>query len=72
MAIEDGIVLTDEIQARDSLSAALEGFMARRFERCRQVIENSVELGRLEMSHGSPAAHTKLMADSLNALREPI
>jgi 2-polyprenyl-6-methoxyphenol hydroxylase-like FAD-dependent oxidoreductase len=72
MAVEDGIVLAEEIQARDSLAEALEGFMSRRFERCRAVIENSIELGRLEMNHGSPAVHTKLMADSLNALREPI
>jgi 2-polyprenyl-6-methoxyphenol hydroxylase-like FAD-dependent oxidoreductase len=72
MAIEDGVVLVEELQRRPSLGAALEGFMTRRFERCRRVIENSVELGRLEMTHGSPAVHAKLMSESLAALREPI
>jgi 2-polyprenyl-6-methoxyphenol hydroxylase-like FAD-dependent oxidoreductase len=72
MAVEDGVVLVEELERCTSLGAALEGFMARRFERCRRVIENSVELGRLEMTHGSPAVHAKLMSESLAALREPI
>jgi naringenin degradation protein FdeE len=72
MAIEDGIVLVEEIQARATLEEALDRFMARRFDRCRLVIENSVELGRLEMNHGSHAVHAKLMTDTLNILRQAI
>jgi 2-polyprenyl-6-methoxyphenol hydroxylase-like FAD-dependent oxidoreductase len=72
MAIEDGIVLAEEIRTRSSLDEALAHFMARRFERCRLVIENSVELGRLEMNHGSPAVHAKLMADTMGILRRAI
>lgn len=72
MAIEDGIVLTEEIQAQPTLAAALEKFMARRFERCRLVIENSVKLGDIEMNHGSTAEHTRLMVEALSALRQPI
>jgi len=72
MAIEDGIVLTEEIQSQPSLTAALEKFMARRFERCRLVIENSVKLGDIEMNHGSTAEHTRLMVEALSALRQPI
>ena len=72
MAIEDGIVLAEEIEARPTLEAAFEHFMRRRFERCRLIIENSVELGRIEMSHGSPFVHAQLMADSMQALRQPI
>jgi 2-polyprenyl-6-methoxyphenol hydroxylase-like FAD-dependent oxidoreductase len=72
MAIEDGIVLTEEIQAQPTLAAAFEKFMARRFERCRLVIENSVKLGEIEMNHGSTAEHTRLMVEALSALRQPI
>jgi 2-polyprenyl-6-methoxyphenol hydroxylase-like FAD-dependent oxidoreductase len=72
MAIEDGIVLAEEIEKRGTLPEAFEHFMRRRFERCRLIIENSVELGRIEMSHGSPLVHAQLMADSMAALREPI
>jgi 2-polyprenyl-6-methoxyphenol hydroxylase-like FAD-dependent oxidoreductase len=72
MAIEDGIVLVEELEACATLREALERFMVRRFERCRMVVENSVELGRIEMSHGSPERHAKLMTETLGALRQPI
>jgi 2-polyprenyl-6-methoxyphenol hydroxylase-like FAD-dependent oxidoreductase len=72
MAIEDGIVLTEEIQSKPTVPAALQGFMDRRFERCRLVVENSVKLGQIEMNHGSPQEHTRLMSEALSALRRPI
>jgi 2-polyprenyl-6-methoxyphenol hydroxylase-like FAD-dependent oxidoreductase len=72
MAIEDGIVLAEEIAARSDLEHALQRFMVRRFERCRLVIENSVKLGQIEMNHGSPHEHARLMAEALAALRQPI
>jgi 2-polyprenyl-6-methoxyphenol hydroxylase-like FAD-dependent oxidoreductase len=72
MAIEDGIVLVEEIQSRSSLDEAMQHFMARRFERCRLVIDNSVKLGQIEMNHGSPVEHTRLMSEALGSLRQPI
>jgi 2-polyprenyl-6-methoxyphenol hydroxylase-like FAD-dependent oxidoreductase len=72
MAIEDGIVLVEEIRARPALETALDRFMARRFERCRSVIDNSVKLGEIEMNHGSIAKHTRLMSEAMEALRQPI
>lgn len=71
MAIEDGIVLAEELDRNGSLPEALERFMQRRFERCRLVIENSVKLGQIEMSHGSTTEHGRLMTESLAALHEP-
>jgi 2-polyprenyl-6-methoxyphenol hydroxylase-like FAD-dependent oxidoreductase len=72
MAIEDGIVLAEEIEAQSRLEQALENFMARRFDRCRLVVENSVKLGQIEMSRGSPVEHTRLMTEALGVLRQPI
>lgn len=72
MAIEDGIVLAEELDRGGSVDTALERFMERRFERCRLVIENSVKLGQIEMTHGSTAEHGRLMTESLAALRQPI
>jgi 2-polyprenyl-6-methoxyphenol hydroxylase-like FAD-dependent oxidoreductase len=72
MAIEDGIVLVDELQSQPTVAAALESLMVRRFDRCRLVIENSVKLGQIEMTHGSPAEHTRLMSEALGVLRQPI
>jgi 2-polyprenyl-6-methoxyphenol hydroxylase-like FAD-dependent oxidoreductase len=72
MAIEDGIVLSEELAAHAHLPTALDGFMQRRFERCRLVVENSVQLGQIEMHHGPQADYTRLMAEAINALRQPI
>ena len=72
MAIEDGIVLVQEIQSCSSVDAAMQRFMARRFERCRLVIDNSVKLGQIEMNHGSVVEHTRLMSEALGTLRQPI
>lgn len=72
MAVEDAIVLVEELRSRPTLDEAFAHFMERRFERCRLVIENSIELGRLEMNHGSPHVHAKLMSDTIQELRRPI
>jgi 2-polyprenyl-6-methoxyphenol hydroxylase-like FAD-dependent oxidoreductase len=71
MAIEDGIVLTDEMSRTDSLEVALEQFMKRRFDRGRLVVENSLRLGEIEMNTGSPQEHTRIMVDSMTRLRQP-
>lgn len=72
MAIEDGIVLVQEIQSCSSMGEAMQRFMERRFERCRLVIDNSVRLGQIEMTHGSVVEHTRLMSEALGTLRQPI
>ena len=35
-------------------------------------VENSVKLGEMEMNHGSPQAHGRLMAESMQALQQPM
>jgi 2-polyprenyl-6-methoxyphenol hydroxylase-like FAD-dependent oxidoreductase len=72
MGLEDGIVLAEEISRTDSLAGAFDRFMQRRFERCRLVVENSLEIGRLEMAGASPAEQTAVVDRSLAALAQPI
>ncbi|MFT3790964.1 MAG: FAD-dependent oxidoreductase [Rudaea sp.] len=72
MAIEDGLVVVEELGKGGSIDEALSRFTARRFDRCRHVVENSVKLGELEMNHGSPLEHSRLMSESLQILRAPI
>jgi 2-polyprenyl-6-methoxyphenol hydroxylase-like FAD-dependent oxidoreductase len=72
MAIEDGIVLAEEVSKRSDLGAAFQNFMDRRFERCRLVVDNSVKLGQIEMNHGSMVEHTRLMGEAMKTLRQPI
>ncbi len=72
MAVEDAVVLAEELGRGGEVEAALERFTGRRFDRCRMVVENSVRLGELEMTGGSPQEHNTLMAASITALRQAI
>jgi naringenin degradation protein FdeE len=71
MAVEDGIVLAEEIARDGDIDAALPRFMQRRFERGKLVVENSLRLGELEMTHGSPVEHTRVMMAAVAALAQP-
>ncbi len=73
IAIEDGIVLAEELSAGGGLEDALERFMARRFERCRIVVENSAQLGAWEQDPAvPPSEHARLSDESFAALAAPI
>src|SRR5262249_43432966 len=54
LAVEDALVLGEYLQSEASPDAALARFMARRYERCRMVVENSARLGELEMQKSPP------------------
>jgi 2-polyprenyl-6-methoxyphenol hydroxylase-like FAD-dependent oxidoreductase len=49
-AIEDGVVLAEEIASGKPAAEVLETFMARRFERCKQVVELSAAIGAWEQN----------------------
>lgn len=53
-AIEDGIVLAEELDRAASVPAALEAFTARRYERCRTIVEGSERVGQWEQDHSLP------------------
>jgi 2-polyprenyl-6-methoxyphenol hydroxylase-like FAD-dependent oxidoreductase len=53
-AIEDGIVLTEELTKDVSVAQALEAFTARRYERCRAIVEGSERVGQWEQDHSLP------------------
>ena len=73
MAIEDAIVLAEELATKEVLEAALEGYMARRYERSKMVCENSVQLGEWEKNPGDPAADpVGLSRKSLGLLAQPL
>lgn len=72
IGIEDALVLAEELARGSEVSAALQAFQDRRWERCRMVVENSFRLGRIEMEGGSKDEHAQIMRDSLMALAQPI
>ena len=71
-AIEDGIVLAQELGARDTLAEALESFMKRRYERCKFVVEGSEAIGRWEQDHSLPIDPSQMRMDVTMAAMAPI
>jgi 2-polyprenyl-6-methoxyphenol hydroxylase-like FAD-dependent oxidoreductase len=72
IAVEDALVLSEEIAAARSIEQALSRFELRRWERCRMVVENSVRIGHMEQTRADAKALEMLMAESGDALRSDI
>jgi 2-polyprenyl-6-methoxyphenol hydroxylase-like FAD-dependent oxidoreductase len=72
MAIEDSIVLAEELARADSVAEAFAAFMARRIGRCRLVTTSSVEIGRLEQERAPVDQMTAVVRNALAKLAEPI
>ena len=72
MAMEDGIVLADLLAEQSGVEAALRKFGEVRWERCRVVNENSLQLGEWEKHPADPAADPgRLIGESLGFLAQP-
>ena len=73
MAVEDAIVIAQELEkVAWEVDEALRAFMERRWNRCRTVVENSLEIGRREQARRPPQEQTELVAATLPKLAEPI
>ncbi|HKO76697.1 MAG TPA: FAD-dependent monooxygenase [Flavobacterium sp.] len=78
LAIEDAVVLGEEMKKQDNIEAIFSRFMERRYDRCRMVVENSELLGRLELMafEGKPlpegANIGAIMGKTLMTLAQPI
>ena len=72
IGVEDAIVLAQELERGPGLDAALDAFTERRFERCRLVVENSIQLGELERQGAPKEVHEDLMRRTMGALLAPI
>ncbi len=71
MAVEDAVVLAEELAARD-VDAALRAFMDRRFERAKLVGTSSIQLGEWEM-HPETAGDPVELTDRIRkTLAEPV
>ena len=72
MGIEDAIVLAELLAQAESVDAALEQFMVRRFPRASLVVRNSVQLCEWEVKHlVGPQEIGRLMMETQKALSAP-
>jgi 2-polyprenyl-6-methoxyphenol hydroxylase-like FAD-dependent oxidoreductase len=72
IGIEDALVLADELSKAGSIDQALDRYLARRWERCRMVVQNSGRLGEIEIAGGDKEEHARIMRATLAALAAPI
>ena len=55
MAIEDSLVLAEELARASTPREAFQAFQARRQERCRYIVERSRAIGDAQLGKGPPA-----------------
>ncbi|MCV5968597.1 hypothetical protein, partial [Lactococcus petauri] len=67
------LVAQRAVDANGPIAQVFDAFMARRYERCRRVVENSKQFGQWELHPGTPGADPAgLMNQSMMALAKPI
>ncbi len=71
MAVESGIVLAEELEKGASVEAALAAYQERRFERCRDVVDSSVEVGQLQLAGGDAKMISGKLSAALHRLAAP-
>jgi 2-polyprenyl-6-methoxyphenol hydroxylase-like FAD-dependent oxidoreductase len=72
IAVEDSVVLAELLQSGQPLSDALGAFTARRYERCRLVVDNSFQLGEWEKMPNIPGANpVAVEGATIKALAQP-
>lgn len=72
MAIEDAIVLADELATASTHSQAFAAYRERRFPRCRYIVEHSKAIGDSQLGLLPPTDQAKATADMFRVVAEPI
>lgn len=71
MAIEDAVVIAEELQA-NSVEKAFDNFIKRRFERCQFIVQTSVQIGRWEMDRGLKADFDGAVRRMVEVTAQPV
>ena len=72
MAIEDSIVLAEELARHDTPPAAFTAYRERRFERCRFIVEKSLAICHGQLGKGPPVDNAKATAEMFAVVAAPI
>jgi 2-polyprenyl-6-methoxyphenol hydroxylase-like FAD-dependent oxidoreductase len=71
-AIEDAVVLGEEVLNGGPLPELLDRFMQRRFERCRFIVESSLQIGEWEQRPAAGADHVGIVREMHRVTALPI
>jgi 2-polyprenyl-6-methoxyphenol hydroxylase-like FAD-dependent oxidoreductase len=72
MAIEDSIVLADELSKSGSIENAFVSYRARRFERCRFIVEKSLQICFGQIGKGPPVDNAVATREMFSVVSQPI
>lgn len=72
MAIEDSIVLAEELDRHADIEAALSAYRERRFERCKYIVESSLAICRGQLGKGPPVDNHQATAQMFAVTSQPI
>jgi len=72
MAIEDSIVLAEELSQRATPEQAFSAYRERRLERCRYIVEKSLAICRGQIGSGPPVDNAKATAEMFQVTAQPI
>lgn len=72
MAIEDSLVLADEISKHDTPEAAFRAFRDRRFDRCKYIVEKSLAICHGQLGRGPPVDNAAATHEMFAIVSQPI
>lgn len=72
MAIEDAVVLAEELDSDRPIEQQLSGFMTRRYERCKFIADSSEGIGDWEMHPEQPFDYVALWSKMVELTAQPI
>ncbi len=72
MAIEDALVLAEELDRSDSIAQALAAFQERRYDRCKYIVDASVAICMGQIGKGPLVNYPKATADMIEATSQPL
>ncbi|MDE2410248.1 MAG: FAD-dependent oxidoreductase [Sphingomonadales bacterium] len=72
MAIEDAIVLTEELGRHDAVEPALAAYRDRRFERCAYIVNASLAICHGQIGKGEPVDMQHATAEMFGVVSQPI
>lgn len=71
MAVESAIALAEELDRTDDAEAGLRAYESRRFERCRDIVESSIAIGKAQLEGAGPEVVGGLIGGALHRLSAP-
>ncbi|MDK2766576.1 MAG: FAD-dependent oxidoreductase [Sphingomonas sp.] len=72
MAIEDSLVLADELPRHDDVDAALTAYRNRRFDRCAYIVRSSLAICMGQLGKGPPVDNAKATHEMFEVVAQPI